>query len=330
MPSTLAPAPPPPVNPTEGALKAVLIVTLFLATFLASMFAFVLKRHAIQAHSPRAVVGFSLVSCFGAGVFLGTCLLDLLPDSVECVAKAFKFLKKDVDFPVAEFCVVMGFLMVLFIEQTIIFAREQNWIGDTEVERLLGDHHEDHGLPDSPSAGPEEHLGDESHDVHFDPESHSSIRAILLVCALSLHAVFEGLSLGLITQVPVLLQVFGALFIHKSIIGFSLGVRLVQSRLRNMTVVICCTVFAAQVLIGGFFGYGIIKFMDTSSKGTTHLVSGILQSIACGTFLYITSFEILPHELNQRGHRPLKFVLLLLGFFVVAGFVFMFPDQDDD
>ena len=177
------------------------------------------------------------------------------------------------------------------------------------MERLLGEHHDP--LPESPTS-PEEHIpGNEDSDIHFDPDAHSSMRAILFVAALSMHAVFEGvtiifrstsliffcllgLSLGLLDQAPVLLQVFGALVIHKSVIGFSLGVRLVQSRLKNFTVIICCTVFAAQVLIGGFFGLGIIRFMNQSSKGTTHLVSGILQSVACGTFLYITRY-ILPH-----------------------------------
>ena len=93
---------------------------------------------------------------------------------------------------------------------------------------------------------------------------------------------------------------------------------------------LCCVVFAAQVLVGGFFGLGIIQFMNTYSKGTTHLISGILQSIACGTFLYITSFEILPHELNQRGHRPLKFLFLVLGFLGVSAFVALFPEDGDN
>uniref|UniRef100_A0AC34FUE9 Uncharacterized protein n=1 Tax=Panagrolaimus sp. ES5 TaxID=591445 RepID=A0AC34FUE9_9BILA len=229
---------PEPLNPTAGALKAVLIVALFLLTLISSMLAFVLKNYAIHRHTSTSTVIFSLVSCFGGGVFLGTCLLDLLPDSLECVEKAFAYLHQDANFPVAPFFIAAGFLFVLFIEQAIVYARE--------------------------------------------------------------------------------------------IIGFSLGIRLVQSRLKNFTVIICCTIFAAQVLVGGFFGLGIIRFMNQSSKGTTHLVSGILQSIACGTFLYITSFEILPHELKQRGHRPLKFLMLILGFLGVALFVYLFPDSGDD
>uniref|UniRef100_A0A914YY02 Uncharacterized protein n=1 Tax=Panagrolaimus superbus TaxID=310955 RepID=A0A914YY02_9BILA len=320
---------PEPLNPTASALKAVLIVGLFLLTLVSSMLAFVLKNYAVHRHTSTSTVIFSLVSCFGGGVFLGTCLLDLLPDSLECVEKAFAYLHRDASFPVAPFFIAAGFLFVLFIEQAIVYARESNWIGDSEIERLLGGH-DDHQLPESPAAPEPPVPGEEDHDIHFDPDAHSSIRAILLVSALSLHAVFEGLSLGLINSASVLLQIFGALVIHKSVIGFSLGIRLVQSRLKNFTVIICCTIFAAQVLIGGFFGLGIIQFMNQSSKGTTHLVSGILQSIACGTFLYITSFEILPHELKQRGHRPLKFLMLILGFLGVALFVYLFPDSGDD
>ncbi|KAE9550872.1 hypothetical protein FO519_005917 [Halicephalobus sp. NKZ332] len=268
---------PEPVNPNQSALKAVLIIMLFVLTWLSSMLAFVLKKYAIQRNSPSSTTIFSLVSCFGGGVFLGTCLLDLLPDSLECIEKAFKYLDQEVSFPWAPFCVSCGFLMVLFIEQSIVYARERNWIGDSEVDRLLGEH-DDHHLPESPArANPPEV---EEHDVHFDPDAHSSMRAFLLVSALSLHAVFEGLSLGLISQATVLLQIFGALVIHKCVIGFSLGVRLVQSKLKSFTVMVCCLIFAAQVLIGGFFGLGIIQFMNNYSKGTTHLVSGVLQSIA--------------------------------------------------
>jgi len=148
----------------------------------------------------------------------------------------------------------------------------------------------------------------------------------LLVFALSLHAVFEGLSVGMVYEVPALLQICGALLIHKTVIGLSLGVRLVQSRLKKFTVVICCLIFAGQILVGGFLGIALIDILNKESQATSHLVSGLLQAVACGTFLYITCFEILPHELNQKGSRPLKMCLLLIGFGLIAFFVGLFPD----
>lgn len=72
---------------------------------------------------------------------------------------------------------------------------------------------------------------------------------------------------------------FAALAIHKTVIGFSLGIRLVQSSLRTFQIVICCAIFAGQVIIGGFTGLVIMDILKTRSIGTAHLVSGLLQVI---------------------------------------------------
>lgn len=86
-----------------------------------------MKKYAVQRHSPWSTVIFSLVSCFGGGVFLGTCLLDLLPDSFECMEKAFAYLESDVKFPWAPFCICGGFLLVLFIEQVSCKFKKSNF-----------------------------------------------------------------------------------------------------------------------------------------------------------------------------------------------------------
>uniref|UniRef100_A0A0N5BTE7 Zinc transporter ZIP3 n=1 Tax=Strongyloides papillosus TaxID=174720 RepID=A0A0N5BTE7_STREA len=320
---------PGPIIPTNNALKSCLILLLFFVTFMASMGAFALKKLALSVNNSRMKAVFSSVSCFGAGVFLATCLLDLFPDSIGAIDKGQKLLKWDNEFPIAELCVAFGFLLILTIEQFILFLRESGWISSHSMDLFSHGHsHEDGPLLEDPTN--ETSLQSNEPDHHFDPDSHSSIRAILLVFALSLHAVFEGLSLGMLMEVNVLLQVFGALFIHKTLIGFSLGIRLVQSRLKTVTIIMCCLVFAGMVLIGGFFGLAVIKILNHGSKATASMVSGTLQAVACGTFLYITCFEILPHELNQKGHRQYKMLCLYLGFMVIAFFMYLFPDADDD
>jgi hypothetical protein len=44
----------------------------------------------------------------------------------------------------------------------------------------------------------------------------------------------------------------------------------------------------------------------------------------------VTAFEILPHELNESGNRPLKMMFLVLGFALIAGFIVILPDADDN
>lgn len=131
--------------------------------------------------------------------------------------------------------------------------------------------------------------------------------------------------MGMQTDVNFMFQIFVALSIHKSLVGFSLGLRLVQSPLRAYVVVLCCVLFASMTLVGGFSGLFIMDAVSVHSSA--FMVSGCMQAVACGTFLYITLFEILPHELNQRGNRPLKMLALFLGFGVICVFIALFPES---
>jgi hypothetical protein len=65
----------------------------------------------------RFVNAFSLLSCFGGGVFLGTCLLDLLPDATASIAQASTLGHFKLDYPLGELLVACGFLLVLTLEQ---------------------------------------------------------------------------------------------------------------------------------------------------------------------------------------------------------------------
>jgi hypothetical protein len=60
------------------------------------------------------------------------------------------------------------------------------------------------------------------------------------------------------------------------VVGFSLGVRLVQSRLRPTTTVLCCALFASQALVGGFLGLAIVDLLNQRGAAV-FMVSGILQ-----------------------------------------------------
>lgn len=149
-----------------------------------------------------------MISCFGGGVFLATCLLHLLPESVEQFRKGEDALKINIDFPLPEFCISMGFMFVLLVEQIAIFAHERHWIGDGQP--LLEHYHEHEGETEQRSSTPDETRSHSSSIIstdHFEHETHSSMRAALLVMAISLHAVFEGLSVGMIQEVSTLLQV---------------------------------------------------------------------------------------------------------------------------
>ncbi|ETN68173.1 metal cation transporter, ZIP family, partial [Necator americanus] len=251
----------------------------------------------------------SLISCVGGGVFLVTCLLDLLPEALESYEKVGVRSK----FPVVEAAVAGGLLMVLTIEQVVIIMQERGWL----ISGRVHEHNEEERNPLSLSSPP---VADES--------SNHVIGVSLLVLALSLHALFEGLSLAVINDSSKLLEVFAALILHKCIIGFSLGVRLVQSGLRTPCVALCSCLFSIQILIGGLGGIEIMSVLSGGDRTTAAMASSVLQGIACGTFLYITTFEILPYELERTGSRIAKLACLFLGVLIMLAFLIFLPDAD--
>lgn len=113
---------------------------LYSITFFQS--ALVLKRAATASTSPssRASKIFSSVSCFGGGgllfavisdsnvllfiVFLATCLMHLLPESMEQIEKAESLTGWETKFPFAELCISLGFIFVLSVEQVCLWLFE--------------------------------------------------------------------------------------------------------------------------------------------------------------------------------------------------------------
>ena len=73
---------------------------------------------------PRWRRTISALSCFSGGVFVGACLLDLFPDVRESIDNVLDEIEDvyhtKVDYPVAEFVIVLGFFLVLLIEQIVL------------------------------------------------------------------------------------------------------------------------------------------------------------------------------------------------------------------
>lgn len=262
----------------------------------------------------------SLISCFAGGVFFATCLLDLLPDYLEGITEAFANAGITLHFPLPEFIMAMGFFLVLVLEQILLTFKDQSSFQREERRALLvdssvqgndrnGRHHHRRGSDES----------DGGH-IHADFSSQSALRAFILVFSLSLHSVFEGLAVGLLEEGPEVLEVCLALMIHKSIISFSLSMKLAQGRLRRSVVVGCLLLFAIMSPVGIGLGVGLT---ETKASPQHQLARCTLEGLAAGTFIYITFMEILPHELSSSRNRMPKVAMLLLGFAVVTGVLFI-------
>ena len=108
----------------------------------------------------------------------------------------------------------------------------------------------------------------------------------VLMIALSVHAAFEGLALGLQTQMIDVLNIVLAIGIHKGAAASALGISLVKNfpndfgQVRKLLFV-----FSMATPIG------IIIGILASSAGV--IVDVIFSSLAAGTFVYIGCTEII-------------------------------------
>lgn len=343
------------------ALKIVVLFTLLVATFICTILPLGLRAYILRDHTRqrkrrmRNVI--SLLNCFTAGVFLGTCLLDLLPDVDKAVREMQEYANLNKKFPLAETIMLFGFLILLTIEQFVT-----RWKATHDHVDLFHDHHDSHdsgrtaplmnsygsldsyaSIPGSLTSSERNQLTaeactnplledeiepEERGEPTPDPRQHSVIRPLMLLSALSLHSIFEGLAIGLQKTFSGTLNIFLALTLHKCIIAFSIGLNNVQSQFPLKIILGLDVLFSLMSPIGIALGLGIMNISDPHS---VLIATAVLQGIACGTFLYVVFMELLPHEfMAKRNHpdRMLKVLCSLIGIAIVVIIVQFTPEDE--
>ncbi|KAL4641888.1 zinc transporter ZIP1-like [Arapaima gigas] len=289
-----------------GALVSLLFLTLLFG-FIPARLKWFQESSGTEAH--RVVLSF--ISCFAGGVFLAACLLDIIPDylsdiGVELEARGLN----GTSFPLPEFIMACGFFIVLILERVV-----QNFTSHQGEEHAPLIPTVGHGHGHGHGHGVSSDLEGSTQHVHVDFQAHSSFRSFMLFLSLSLHSVFEGLAIGLQTTDSKVLEICIAILVHKSIIVFSLSVKLVQSVVKPLWVAAYVSVFALMSPLGIAIGISVMEAQLTAGA----LIQAVLEGLAAGTFVYITFLEILPHELNSSERQLLKVFFILVGFSVMAG-----------
>uniref|UniRef100_A0A0V0J297 Zinc transporter ZIP1 n=1 Tax=Schistocephalus solidus TaxID=70667 RepID=A0A0V0J297_SCHSO len=316
------------------------------------------RRRAIQLWTSR-------ITCFAAGVFLSTGFMDLFPDVEEAVTAALSSLGVHLKYPLSSLFTLVGFFTVLLVEQTVIVCHKHhspdtpNLPHDSSMSNAS--QAESSGvtadlsapeLSDTPQVtfvdSVEGGLQEPQHDsdqAYHNPQHHhhlamgqnsgSIMRVFLLLIALCVHSVFEGLAVGLQRSVSEVVALFSALMLHKLIMAVSIGMSLATSRQQSERTgaapncktlriqVACTTVFALASPLGVLIGSFLVA---QRSSGALLMTIAVLQGLACGTFFFVVFCEMLPNEFKEgSGDRILKFIFLLLGFVLVAVYLVFEP-----
>ena len=159
-------------------------------------------------------------------------------------------------------------------------------------------------------------------DVEAQLWGHKSVVGDLLtILALSCHAIFEGLAVGLEDTAAEVITLFAAISIHKNVIAFCVGLELFTKQANSTKASLFYMVtFALMSPIGIGIGMAFSNLIDDTNTAY-FAVQGILQGIAGGTLLYVVVFEILQREkVKEKVPGLAQLLFVVLGF---AGMLFV-------
>ncbi|KAJ2953205.1 hypothetical protein O0L34_g782 [Tuta absoluta] len=253
---------------------------------------------------------------FGGGVLFATTFMHLLPEVDENV-QLLQAAGQLPEMPIYLAALIMcsGFFMMYLVEELVhvyINSRE-NSNANTSFTRVLSIRRNNDGevAKDEESKSPDHkgHVHGHSH-LHTEGADDSivaALRGLLIVLALSIHELFEGLAVGLESSANKVWFMFGAVSAHKYIIAFCIGVELLVAGTRRWLSILYIFTFSFVSALG--IGVGIL-LVGGAGAAQAGLYSVVLQGLACGTLVYVVFFEVW----RQDRTGLLQFVCSVLGF----------------
>ena len=181
-------------------------------------------------------------------------------------------------------------------------------------EDTLLDHPFENGnsIPGSPKNNSKEVSNHQySNDSNFVNKSHHSITSYILVIAFSIHAIFEGVALGLQNKGVSLLYLFLAISCHKWVEALTIGINFNHSTIEYNDILKFILIFSSTTPLGILFG------MIFSGKSI--FLEGFFFAVSSGTFIYISASEVVIEEFSVSKYKKDKF----LGFLIGAIFIFV-------
>ena len=141
----------------------------------------------------------------------------------------------------------------------------------------------------------------------------------ILMIALSVHSIFEGMALGLTKDFNDTLNIAIAIVIHKGAAASSLGISLVKTFPNDFKLcrwLVFC--FACATPFGCALG------MILANLGDIYEI--IFNSIAAGSFVYIACSEVIVEEFSIPGNRYWKLLAFLVGAMIISSLFWVEKD----
>lgn len=134
----------------------------------------------------------------------------------------------------------------------------------------------------------------------------------VLMIALGVHSLFEGIALGLGSETSQVLALVLAILMHKGAAGMALGTSLSKAFPNDdMHVVKLLFMFAIFTPIGILIGWAA----GSSGDGAVEIV---FNCLAAGTFIYIACSEVIVEEFSTPHGKYLKFLFFVFGIAFIS------------
>nr|AYW01693.1 ZIP2 protein [Morus alba] len=240
---------------------------------------------------------------FAGGVFLGTSLMHFLSDSNETFGDL-----THKTYPFAFMLASSGYLLTMLGDSIILFViKSSDREASVEIEEgRSSDHDKAAGTDVTPHFMRTASLGD----------------TILLILALCLHSVFEGIAIGIADNKADAWRNLWTISLHKIFAAIAMGIALLRMLPKRPLLVTAAYSFAFA--ISSPVGVGIGIAIDATTQGAVaDWIYAISMGLACGVFIYVAI-----NHLIAKGFKPqskchfdtafFKFLAVLLGVGVIA------------
>lgn len=327
---------------------------IFLSTFLAALLPLKIIGTSKSSSYGRPFGSYrvlSICNCLAGGVFLTTCFLGLIPSAQRKFDHIYEKLSVQNNYPITEAVVLAGFYMILIFERIMSAVQEFGCKKDNsylfEMDQLSQQRRGRHDSSDSEDeidlfemqptkpmlhrengkVGP---LLKKKNSKNWDSgHGHSHLqdingrnlgRALIVLMALSIHSVFEGMALGVEKDQKNAIYLIIAILAHETLAAFALGANMVKNGVSGKVFVFYATVFSLTIPVGISIGLVI----NVNESNSAKIAAAVTQALAAGVFIFVTFFEIFGHEFENQQDWLLKVAASLVGFLLLAGLEVLF------
>ena len=145
---------------------------------------------------------------------------------------------------------------------------------------------------------------------------------IVLMIALSVHSIFEGIACGLATDLSTVILMVTAIVLHKGAAGMSLGISMAKAfPNRDQFIIVLLLLFSIATPLGVGIGWAVSE--------DSPMMEVVFASLAAGTFLYIACSEVIIEEFSMPNNKYIKLFVFLLGITLISSLKALDPDDDD-